>query len=76
MPCSNHTLALPWPGDYKDYLPAAAGGRGGTTHVPESGAGSGAGGALPAPRLGMIHYVRDSDNEPDSDDDPDDDLDI
>ncbi|KAL0019744.1 hypothetical protein WJX77_011084 [Trebouxia sp. C0004] len=48
-------------GDFKDYLPQAAGG---------SGRGSGAG------SLGHILYVRDSASEHDSDEDPDDDLDI
>ncbi|KAL0046127.1 hypothetical protein WJX82_003208 [Trebouxia sp. C0006] len=48
-------------GDFKDYLPQAAGG---------SGRGSGEG------SLGRILYVRDSASEHDSDEDPDDDLDI
>ena len=48
-------------GDYKDYLPKAAGGQG-------KGTGEGA--------LGHILYVRDSASEHDSDEDPDDDLDI
>ncbi|KAL0030546.1 hypothetical protein WJX79_003415 [Trebouxia sp. C0005] len=48
-------------GDFKDYLPQAAGG---------SGRGTGEG------SLGHILYVRDSASEHDSDEDPDDDLDI
>ena len=48
-------------GDFKDYLPQAAGGSG-------RGAGEGS--------LGHILYVRDSASEHDSDEDPDDDLDI
>ena len=48
-------------GDFKDYLPKAAGGQG-------KGAGQGS--------LGHILYVRDSASEHDSDEDPDDDLDI
>ena len=48
-------------GDFKDYLPKAAGGQG-------KGTGEGA--------LGHILYVRDSGSEHDSDEDPDDDLDI
>lgn len=48
-------------GDFKDYLPPAAGGR---------AMGSG------ADKLGHILYVRDSASEYDSDEDPDDDLDI
>ena len=47
--------------DFRQYLPAAAGG---------IGKGSGRDG------LGHILYVRDSDNDCDSDEDPDDDLDI
>ncbi|KAL3140510.1 hypothetical protein ABBQ32_005093 [Trebouxia sp. C0010 RCD-2024] len=48
-------------GDFKDYLPKAAGGQG-------NGTGQGS--------LGHILYVRDSASEHDSDEDPDDDLDI
>jgi hypothetical protein len=48
-------------GQFKSYLPPAAGGYG-------KGAG--------ADKLGHILYVRDSDNDYDSDEDPDDDLDI
>lgn len=48
-------------GDFRDYLPHAAGGQG-------KGTGEGA--------LGHILYVRDSESEHDSDEDPDDDLDI
>lgn len=48
-------------GDFKDYLPVAAGGH---------AAGSG------EEQLGHILYVRDSSEEYDSDEDPDDDLDI
>lgn len=48
-------------GNFKDYLPKAAGGQG-------KGAGQDS--------LGHILYVRDSASEHDSDEDPDDDLDI
>lgn len=52
-------------GDWKDYLPVTAGGRGGEVHSSDHSG------------LGRILYVRDSDSsEPDSDEDPDDDLDI
>lgn len=50
-------------GDWRDYLPPEAGGRG------AAGGGSGR-------RLGHILYVRDSGSEHDSDEDPDDDLDL
>ena len=49
-------------GDYRDYLPHAAGGQ-----------GQRSGGTV---SLGHIMYVRDSESEHDSDEDPDDDLDI
>ncbi|GAB4818904.1 hypothetical protein N2152v2_005950 [Parachlorella kessleri] len=50
-------------GDFRDYLPPAAGG-----HV-TTGSGT-------ARKLGHILYVRDSASEHDSDEDPDDDLDL
>ena len=74
--------------DWKDYLPTAAGGRGGQAHQPvpvgaaQTGAGGGAGVAAQQqlPQLGAILYARDSADENgglhDSDEDPDDDLDI
>lgn len=52
-------------GDFRQYLPPAAGGYGPGV---EDAAGSG--------QLGHILYVRDSEEEHDSDEDPDDDLDI
>jgi hypothetical protein len=68
-------------GDWKDYLPRAAGGTGAagaqhTAHVQLLDDAP----AQPAARLGTITYTRDSDEENgglhDSDEDPDDDLDI
>lgn len=64
-------------GDWKDYLPVAAGGRASGAHGAEA---AGAPAGMQPAQLGAITYVRDSDEEDgglhDSDEDPDDDLDI
>jgi hypothetical protein len=66
LPYEHHGEGGKWQtGDWKDYLPVVAGGRGGEVHSSDHSG------------LGRILYVRDSDSsEPDSDEDPDDDLDI
>jgi len=69
-------------GDFRDYLPVAAGGKAGGQALLGQAAGSGTAGQAAAgddggvARLGRILYVRDSEEEHDSDEDPDDDLDI
>jgi len=66
LPYEHHGEGGKWQtGDWKDYLPVIAGGRGGEVHSNDHSG------------LGRILYVRDSDSsDPDSDEDPDDDLDI
>ncbi len=70
-------------GDWKDYLPTIAGGRAAGVHGQAAAAAAHTAGdpaGAQEPKLGHIHYVRDSDDENgglhDSDEDPDDDLDI
>lgn len=67
-------------GDWKDYLPAAAGGKAGQQHITQAAVPGGLVKQQEGGMLGQIIYTRDSDEEDgglhDSDEDPDDDLDI
>ncbi len=71
-------------GDWKDYLPVAAGGRTGANHSQRPAhvvldPVSQTRGQEQGQQLGSIHYIRDSEDDGglhDSDEDPDDDLDL
>ena len=64
-------------GDFRDYLPRAAGGVSSKQqHTIDHRAKEGKEGGGEVTRLGHINYIRDSESEGYSDEDPDDDLDI